>query len=111
MRLIDADALIKEITDLKESPWFNTGKESHPDAWFYGPHLSFLARKEAVETVVELCINEAPTIEPDRPHGEWVEKSKFDRLCKNCGQQHIGDKRFANFCPNCGARMKEGDEK
>lgn len=38
----------------------------------------------------------------ERPRGEWIEKSKFDRLCKNCGQQHIGDKRFANFCPNCG---------
>lgn len=45
--------------------------------------------------------------EESRQHGEWIEKSKFDRLCKNCGQQHIGDKRFANFCPKCGALMTE----
>lgn len=85
MRPIDADALIKEIKDLKESPWFNTGKERNSDAWLDVPHLNFLTRKEAVIMVVELCINEAPTLEPDRPNEKW-----------ECLKEHITEMRDAD---------------
>lgn len=53
MRLIDADALLHEIGDLKKSPWFND--DSYP-----GSHA---VRKEAVEIVEDLCIKDAPTVD------------------------------------------------
>ena len=48
----------------------------------------------------------APTIEP------WKsDVAKFDAYCGNCGCE-IGDKlmRLPNYCPHCGARVKEGGD-
>lgn len=53
MRLINADALLHEIEELKKSPWFND--DSYP-----GSHA---VRKEAVEIIEDLCIKDAPTVE------------------------------------------------
>lgn len=50
MRLIDADALLEGIAELKQSPWFN-------DKYGYGD------RKDAVETIEYLCIKKEPTID------------------------------------------------
>lgn len=52
-----------------------------------------------------------------RPHGEWIYKNgKY--WCSSCGDKAIYHSHIqaplphlTNFCPNCGARMKEGDEK
>ena len=49
-RLIDADALISEIKDLKKSPWYKDNT-----------NFAYLPRKEAVE-VIEIIIGETPTI-------------------------------------------------
>ena len=58
-------------------------------------------------------IANAPTVE-ERPHGEWI----YEGVCSICGERcdyHLSGTiwidRPANYCPNCGARMKEGDEK
>ena len=50
-----------------------------------------------------------------RPHGEWIVQRNKQGLhiysvCSNCNVPYL-DTDFPNFCPNCGARMKEGDEK
>lgn len=50
MRLIDADALLEGIAELKQSPWFNNK---------YG----YADRKEAVEIVEDLCIKNEPTVD------------------------------------------------
>ena len=55
-----------------------------------------------------------------RPHGEWVESKerKGHFYCSECIQQAALGKRREllelfdykyNFCPNCGADMREGD--
>ena len=43
-----------------------------------------------------------------RPHGEWI-PCKDDNFCKcsECKQIVMSEER-SNFCPNCGAKMKEG---
>ena len=52
MRLIDADALLHEIGEPKKSPWYNEN--------YCG---MFSTRKEAVEIIEDLCINDAPTVD------------------------------------------------
>lgn len=80
MRLIDADALQNEY------------KQSHE-----GKRL--------------LLIDVAPTIEPEPKKGRWMLRNAdsgfhTDCVCSECKSRHaIG----WNFCPNCGASMKEGD--
>lgn len=51
-RLIDADKLLKDIAELKQSPWFNSK---------YG----YADRKEAVEIIEDLCIKKEPTIDAE----------------------------------------------
>lgn len=50
MRLIDADKLLEGIAELKQSPWFNSK---------YG----YADRKEAIETIEDLCIKKEPTVD------------------------------------------------
>lgn len=45
--------------------------------------------------------------------GEWVEVTHSGKdiyLCSECAEAYKMYITY-NFCPNCGARMKEGDEK
>ena len=62
--------------------------------------------------------------ERERPHGEWIWKSYGDDydcgdiVCSKCsvviheGVRQAGLRGVTwHFCPNCGARMKGGDEK
>lgn len=51
MRLIDADNLILEINKLLESPYAN-----HTE-----PYTGMQVRKEAIETVRDLCVKQEPT--------------------------------------------------
>lgn len=56
----------------------------------------------------------------DRPQGEWIEKYNgngwddfWDYTCSHCGKKYERADAVlyhANFCPNCGARMKGGAE-
>ena len=55
---------------------------------------------EAVDMAVE-------ALKEERPNGEW----KADGTCSECGAYSSLNKVVTYFCPNCGARMKEGDEK
>ena len=57
MRPIDADHLIAEINELMKSPWFNKGKEVDKNAIVDVKHYGYIERKEAIETIVDLCIN------------------------------------------------------
>lgn len=64
-------------------------------------------------------IDEQPTIEPDRPRGEWIDLSdgwqEGTFRCSSCQMEFVliegtpEDNEY-NFCPNCGASMrKEGE--
>ena len=87
-RLIDADALSKKLCET----------------------TIFIKDGE----VFQRMINDAPTIQADRPHGEWVfnPTDAIDLMfakpkCSKCGFESSDG---GNFCPNCGARMKGGAE-
>ena len=90
MRLIDADALINRL-----------------DVVDYGMKLP-----KAVVGLMKALLEDAPTIDIDRPQGEWiieidVNGNTYGR-CSICGmRQYAGQ---LNYCPNCGAQMKGADD-
>ena len=43
--------------------------------------------------------------------GEWIKNQNTFWTCTNCEWVNKHNRDLYNFCPNCGARMKEGDEK
>ena len=49
-----------------------------------------------------------PTIEPERIRGRWVDKDGGLATCSACGDRW-GVWSVMNFCPNCGADMRETD--
>lgn len=90
MRLIDADALKEAMNE-------------HTD------YKGYLVCDP--EEIIDL----APTVE-QRPHGEWIVRRNKQRahiysVCSKCNMPYL-DTDFPNFCPDCGADMREeGDEK
>jgi DNA-directed RNA polymerase subunit RPC12/RpoP len=56
----------------------------------------------------------------DKPQGEWIEdyngngwNDYWDYTCSNCGKRYERADAVlckANFCPNCGAKMKGADD-
>ena len=84
MRLIDADATIKEIKAR------NPDDVSYEDAWAI------------------TCIEHAPTIEPERT-GKWIEYDNSHCECPFCHEEWSyfdNEVEYFNYCPNCGARME-----
>lgn len=72
-------------------------------------HMNNCMAYDSLNKMLDRLIDEAE----ERPHGEWKHnpKSLWDIAdCSVCGEMCIGF-WSANFCPNCGARMKGGDEK
>ena len=53
--LVSCKQILSEIEKLKQSPWFNNGK-NNPDI---AQSIAYQARKEAVEIVELLCIRSA----------------------------------------------------
>lgn len=55
-----------------------------------------------------------PSAQPERKKGKWIPYSKVYECryeCSSCGYHLIGiHESEANFCPNCGADMRVGEE-
>lgn len=61
------------------------------------------------------CITEGKEVKPIRTieaapvvHGKWIESGRISCRCSICNVITLG--KGANFCPNCGAKMKGGAE-
>lgn len=102
MRPIDADALMKELEELREAY-----RNDHDDDGYY-----------ATEDF-ECLVRNAHTIDV-RPvvHGHWIERAT-DEICSVCGMTFtempftydLGSGDFIrNYCPNCGNPMDEKEE-
>lgn len=61
----------------------------------------------------EVITGELPSAQP-RPKGKWIPYSKVyenRNRCSECDYHLVGTPAHeANFCPNCGADMRETDE-
>lgn len=105
MELIDRERLLVDVASLKQSPWFNRGKNEQ----FL--HSVYLERKEAVETVEDLCIKSEPTVEaiPKADYENCLKadmvamltelKSKMNSI-KECEHQIYGKEEW-NFVGKC----------
>lgn len=97
MRLIDADALMEECyEELKDnSLWYD--KDTSKD---------YADGHDEGKRIMMAIIDQAPTIEPKR--GEWINVSGSwspNEKCSVCGE--VVHEYNYNFCPYCGADMRE----
>ena len=115
MRLIDADALKEEVNKKKVVGRFNT--------------LLLIDNAPTVENITVFCEHankeELESIKKElekvieRPQGEWIRLHTIgDYKCSICGAENLYKytdeherwiKTNSNFCPNCGADMREGN--
>lgn len=74
---------------------------------FYAPDM----------TVTEF-VEELPPVTPTRPKGQWLEynyPSNEYVYCSNCKEKfdteylYLGESEYPNYCPHCGADMREGE--
>lgn len=109
-RLIDADALIKSIKECIEVKDANYEWE----------------QVQGLECAL-MCIEEQPTITPERKRGRWLEKKVVHATndgritewqsckCSECGRYDTRPYLYyfdePNFCSWCGAEMREGEKK
>lgn len=73
MELVDREHLLVNVASLKQSPWFNRGKNEQY------LHSVYLERQEAVETVEDLCIKSEPTVEAI-PKDQYEARLKADMV-------------------------------
>lgn len=77
MRLIDADALMDDINELKKSPWYNNAFRIDFLSDING---SRVVRSEAIDIVQRLCIDDAPTI--DAVEVVRCKDCKYEQQCR-----------------------------
>lgn len=107
-RLIDADALKEKFKDRSLEDF---------------THLHFIDAIDNAPTVECTWIisgkrygKKEEALKYLRPHGEWIKEDKpyendfvLVNTCSICGESFIYHGTNANFCPNCGADMREAD--
>ena len=115
-RYIDADAVIEELRQIYDDC----------DDWETHISQSDLAESEkriltnrasATKTAmieVRLRVDKMPSADVDeRKKGKWV-RDEFGSKCSYCGLYAYRDKFEkpweSNFCPNCGAEMREEEK-
>ena len=110
MRCIDADALKDGYMHMGYDPNEHP-EESYMEGWCKG-----------FNAAVDHCIGHvihAPTIDPERKTGRWIEVDDSDSCisgkCSECGwEAHMyeDDVFGMDYCPNCGARLliEEGEQ-
>lgn len=69
-------------------------------------------------TAVGIDLKKLPSAQPERKTGKWIEvDDAYNRIrgrCSACGwEAHMyeDDVVGMRFCPNCGADMREGEQK
>ena len=104
MRLIDADALSKEIVESIRvaEEWKKEATEKNDK---HGQKCAIDTRRSLFAMLFRL--KEQPTIEAEPVrHGKWLpHKITVSSKCNICRRVFADE---TQFCPNCGADMREG---
>ena len=107
MRLIDADALIASIHGSIQE--LRNIYEMLEDG-----EKKIICNSQIVTLLETLFrVREQPTVDADQAHGRWIlVRDRFGNAmgskCSECGRRvrNHGE----NYCPNCGADMREGKD-
>ncbi len=96
----DIDILQKAITELEQEPCDDC-----------------ISRKELLKCSMRINdnfvavsvkdIREAPSVQPERPHGEWIKMRNGQLECNKC---YTRQNKALNYCPYCGAEMVQGND-
>jgi hypothetical protein len=121
MRPIDADVLVVELQK-DEALFDNEAVVARENSIKYTDNYAKImwSRANGIrDAIVE--VYDAPTIDVNRPTGEWiVDISDYKSMCSVCGtnETHFiyGTEMWyglgkSNFCPYCGADMREREGK
>ena len=102
--LISRQAAIDGLKRISFSHWFECGEYLSEDT----REIEIISSKKALE-VIEALPSAQPTIKPRK--GKWIYSREYGTAkiwtCSECGWNDIGE---WNFCPNCGADMREVTE-
>lgn len=99
MDLISRQAAIDAVKE-------NTFRLTFAEEQNYEGHVAWSAYA-VYSDVIEGVLLELPSAQPERPKGEWIEKStngKIVSICPTCGYIEWDTPR--NFCPACGMDMR-----
>ena len=100
MRLIDADALMKDISVI-ENGLIDVLSTRSADEWDECRDRFIILMELEIIKVLKEVIEEAPTVE--RAKGEWINEGNLHG-CSNCGKY---SKEYDKpFCCHCGADMR-----
>ena len=122
MRLIDADALTKQLEEMADNEWNKSvgsskGLEDAIDVVESMPTIKTFTLADIEENYRK---GMEKGLEEQRTHGEWEIHSENGRIyhlfcseCKKDAEDYISGSEnwwmnsIPNFCPNCGAPMTE----
>lgn len=97
-RMIDGDALIDAAIE-RYCKNCDRRKGIKNGKWTIVYEIGDGPCRVCIVDVMKCDIEAAPIIYPERNKGRWI-----DLRCSECGQV---DMSKPNFCPNCGADMRE----
>lgn len=118
MRLIDADALVKELSGKYIVP---VDEATRGVAAFMGiqmrqainnaPTIEAEPTKHGTITLTyeeygELC---SYALADEQNHGEWLIDKSGALMCSKCGTLLDEAQKPSRYCPNCGKRMDGGE--
>ena len=105
MRAIDADALIDDLKHDVAMDQDSLDYEKLTDS--NRENIQF--DKDCKQNAIDL-LQHAPTIEPQRKKGKWIEYDNSHCECPFCHEEWSyfdNEVEYFNYCPNCGADMRE----
>ena len=111
VRLIDANALIKDIVESIRlaDEWEKEAREKKDK---HGIKCAIDTRRSLLAMISR--VKEAPTVEAEPVrHGRWVVRGQ-EIYCSECDTESLynpfGASKFSRLCPNCGAQMDMKDD-
>ena len=113
MRLIDADALVKELSG--KYIIVPVDEATRGVATFMGiqmrqainnaPTIDAVPLEDYRSMEQTVCKLTQALAEAEPKHGRWIEDEYGIPHCSECGT--VNNTVFRNYCPNCGAKMDE----
>lgn len=114
MRLIDADAMEKDLREQFEQVFTLAGRKVKPEDYYIKRRGTYFADVQKAECDSFFAyLQTRPTIGPDSPErrGRWEEKKyivfDLERTAFRCSECKTAWDAATKYCPNCGAWMQE----